>query len=287
MIPSMGQRAMLLLVLMAAPAVAAAQATPGRAVWHDLVTPNLEASRAFYGGLFGWTWRAPTTGKGIDYVVGEMSGVAMAGIARSRDGKVNASQWLTYFVVDDVHRAVKSAQDSGAKVVVPPTRTGSWNDESALLTDPQGAPFAVMKQGAPLVEGDSTPKLINGWLWVELWTVDVPAAVGFYGSLFGYEARSVAVAGKDYTLFERDSTPMAGLLKIPVKEVRPNWLPTIRVADVGATVAQAVALGGRVIMAPRADVRNGTVAIIADPTGAALTLQQWKPDVSAPEEGCR
>jgi predicted enzyme related to lactoylglutathione lyase len=279
--------AILLLALTTAPAVAAAQATPGRVVWHDLVTPNLELSRAFYGRLFGWTWRAPTVGTDIDYVVGEMSGVAMAGVAQARGGKVNASQWLTYFAVDDVHRAVKAAQDSGARVVVPPTRTGSWNDESALLTDPQGAPFAVMKQGTPLAEGDSTPKLMNGWLWVELWTVDVPAAVGFYGTLFGYEARSVAVAGKDYTLFERDSTPMAGLLKIPVKDVRPNWLPTIRVADVNATVAQAVALGGRVIMAPRADVRNGTVAIIADPTGAALTLQQWEPRVSSPEDGYR
>jgi hypothetical protein len=28
-------------------------------------------------------------------------------------------------------------------------------------------------------------------------------------------------------------------------------------------------------MAPRDDVRNATVAIIADPTGAALTLQEW------------
>ena len=60
-----------------------------------------------------------------------------------------------------------------------------------------------------------------------------------------------------------------------MKDVRPNWLPTIRVADVNATVARAVSLGGRVIMAPREDVRNATVAIIADPTGAALTLQQW------------
>ena len=60
-----------------------------------------------------------------------------------------------------------------------------------------------------------------------------------------------------------------------MKDVLPNWLPTIRVTDVHATVAKAVALGGRVIMAPRDDVRNATVAIIADPTGAALTVQQW------------
>jgi len=85
----------------------------------------------------------------------------------------------------------------------------------------------------------------------------------------------VKVAGQDYTLLERESVPVAGMLTIPVEGVRPNWLPTIRVADVKATVTLAVSLGGRVIMAPRDDVRNRTVAIIADPTGAALTLQQW------------
>jgi hypothetical protein len=36
-----------------------------------------------------------------------------------------------------------------------------------------------------------------------------------------------------------------------------------------------VTLGGRVILAPRHEVRNGMVAIIGDPTGAAFAVQQW------------
>ena len=128
---------------------------------------------------------------------------------------------------------------------------------------------------------DSSTKPLNGWLWVELWTENVESAARFYGSLLGYVTKPVTVAGKQYTLFLRDSTPTAGLLKIPVEDVRPNWLPTIRVSDVDATVARAVELGGRVIMAPRADVRNSTVAIIADPTGAALTVQELDDTVTA------
>jgi predicted enzyme related to lactoylglutathione lyase len=65
--------------------------------------------------------------------------------------------------------------------------------------------------------------------------------------------------------------------------VRPNWLPMLRVADVNAMVTRTVALGGRVILAPRADIRNGTVAIIADPTGAALALQEWAGYEASPE----
>jgi predicted enzyme related to lactoylglutathione lyase len=66
-----------------------------------------------------------------------------------------------------------------------------------------------------------------------------------------------------------------------VKGVQPNWLPAIRVADLNAMVARAVSLGGRVILAPRPDMRNGTIAIIGDPTGAALTLQQWDGTIAA------
>ncbi len=250
-----------------------AQASPGRVVWHDLVTPDLEISKVFYSELFGWTWRAPSSGKGVTYVVGEMTGAAMAGLAESADGKKNPSQWITYFAVSDVKRSAKEADDSGAKVVVKPTTTGSWHDESALLTDPQGAAFALMKRGAE--PNDSATRPANDWLWVELWTVNVDSAAAFYGRVLGYTRKPVKVAGKAYTLFLRDTTPTAGMLEIPVKDVQPNWLPTIRVTDVHATVAKAGALGGRVIMAPRDDVRNATVAIIADPTGAALTVQQW------------
>ncbi len=28
---------------------------PGTPIWVDLASPDLEASKAFYGGLFGWT----------------------------------------------------------------------------------------------------------------------------------------------------------------------------------------------------------------------------------------
>jgi hypothetical protein len=34
-------------------------------------------------------------------------------------------------------------------------------------------------------------------------------------------------------------------------------------------------LGGTVLFAPRPDVRSGSLAIVADPTGAALALQRW------------
>ena len=111
------------------------------------MTPDLEVSKAFYSGLFGWTWRAPSSGEGVEIRRGRDDGRRHGGARRVERREGNASQWITYFAVNDVQRSVKLATDSGAKVVVKPTTTGSWHDESALLTDPQGAAFALMKPG--------------------------------------------------------------------------------------------------------------------------------------------
>ena len=44
---------------------------------------------------------------------------------------------------------------------------------------------------------------------------------------------------------------------------------------VAGLAARAVSLGGRLLIAPRAEVRGGTLAVIADPTGGAFALQKW------------
>ena len=56
-----------------------ALAVPGEFVWHDLVTDDASACRAFYGALFGWTFEA---GDGIDpgYTIIKHDGVPIGGI---------------------------------------------------------------------------------------------------------------------------------------------------------------------------------------------------------------
>jgi hypothetical protein len=47
------------------------------------------------------------------------------------------------------------------------------------------------------------------------------------------------------------------------------------VADPAAAAARAESLGGRILLAPSPEVREGTIAIVADPSGAILALQKW------------
>jgi hypothetical protein len=60
--------------------------------------------------------------------------------------------------------------------------------------------------------------------------------------------------------------------------VTPLWLPYVRVADPAAVVAKVAGLGGQVLLKPDPKHRNGTVAVIADPTGAEVAIQKWPID---------
>jgi len=246
--------------------------TPGRPVWHDLVTSDLDKAKRFYGGLLGWTFRDFEVKEG-KYALGSLDGKPVAGILQPAKREVNVSQWVTYFSVNDVDASVAVGQRAGAKVVVPP-RDVLNQGRAALLLDPQGAPVAL----ARLAGGDPPPASprLNGWLWVDLWTPDPAASSAFYRDLFGLEPEVVDIGGSPYTVLARGGRPYAGMISIPQPEIRPNWLPIVRVADARAAAERAAQLGGRVILAPRPDVRGGRAAIVADPTGGAIAVHVWE-----------
>jgi predicted enzyme related to lactoylglutathione lyase len=51
------------------------------------------------------------------------------------------------------------------------------------------------------------------------------------------------------------------------------WLPYVRVADAAAAVERARAAGGKVLRSP-VNLPQAIVAIVADPTGAAVGVAQ-------------
>jgi predicted enzyme related to lactoylglutathione lyase len=63
-------------------------------------------------------------------------------------------------------------------------------------------------------------------------------------------------------------------------KVRPTWLPFVRVQNVGESVAKAKQLGGKVLIEPDPEIFNGKVAVVADPTGAAIGLLEWSAELA-------
>ena len=71
----------------------------------------------------------------------------------------------------------------------------------------------------------------------------------------------------------------SGILKLPWPEVEPNWLPYVVVEDLEMTIRRTEALGGRVLVAPQTEEER-QMAIIADPSGAVLNVQEWHPELA-------
>jgi predicted enzyme related to lactoylglutathione lyase len=265
----------LLLTVAGAPHPVAAQGgespSTGRTSWHDLVTRDLETSRKFLAEVFGWSFGETQSGKKLDYAVASLDGHPVAGLAQAKETGGNTSQWLTYVTVPDLDAAITAATAGGASVAIKPMKIND-RGRGAVLLDPQGAPFGLLERGAPAPQGHAAP--VKTWVWHELFTKDVDAAATFYEKLFGVRRRMVKVGEADHLLLQVDTLPVVGVLESPKPEIRPHWLPFVRVPDINAVIAKTTELGGRVILAPRPDLRNGTVAIIADPTGAAVGVQQ-------------
>jgi predicted enzyme related to lactoylglutathione lyase len=94
--------------------------------------------------------------------------------------------------------------------------------------------------------------------------------------LAGYKLESILPDTiSNYKLLTRENKPRAGITQIPWENVKPNWLSYIMVDDIQIAVTEAEKLGARIIVAPAPQLRNGTVAILADPSGAVFGLQKW------------
>jgi predicted enzyme related to lactoylglutathione lyase len=255
-------------------ATPAAGETVGRFFWHDLVTRDAAACRAFYGSLLGWEFDA-TTRNGRPYVIVRADGQPAGGIVERAEMKSEHAAWLAYLSVPDVEKAIGQVTGAGGKVLLAPTAVGAYG-RVAVVLDPQGAPLGLAGVTGTLAAEPAQP-VVNRFFWMEYLAKDGPAALSFYKGLGGYEsAVSVTEAGVEYNVLKRQRS-RAGLLQLPaaLQGVEPNWLPYVRVEDPASLAAKARSLGGKVLLEPRAEIRKGTLAIVSDPTGGTVALQKW------------
>jgi predicted enzyme related to lactoylglutathione lyase len=250
----------------------------GKLVWADLFTPEVEATRDFYAGLFGWEWRRFHVGRSTTWVA-SLDGRPLAGLVQREpppDSKVR-SVWVAYISSGDAEAAVRSVAAAGGRTLRGPVDVPR-RGEQAIVTDAEGAVFGVLRSDG----GDPADYRaeVGEWIWAQLFSRNVDAAVAFYTDVFGYEA-------EDATWTEREGDWLlvaAGHARASVgplprdSKARPLWLGFVRVADAAASVARAEALGGRVLVAPRPGMEPGAFAVVADPGGAAVGLLEWSYD---------
>lgn len=113
------------------------------------------------------------------------------------------------------------------------------------------------------------------FVWYELLTRDVPAAIAFYGEVAGWRTEPFG-SGGDYTMWVGGQGPLGGVMRLPdalaAAGVPPHWMAHVAVDDVDATVAGVLKAGGKVHHAPTDVPEVGRFAVVADPQGAVLSV---------------
>ena len=233
---------------------------PGKFVWADLVTDDVPTAQKFYSQLFGWTFR----GMG-DYYIASNEERPLCGMfqrPRPKDKPEAKPRWFGYISVGNVQRVARAVTTAGGKVLAEPKKFPK-RGEQAVFADPEGALFGVVKSGAGDPE-DFQPAP-GDWIWIQLMSRDGRRAAEFYRYIGGYDIIENTSSNRvsDYVLAS-EGYARATVRTLPKanQQVQPTWLPFVRVKNVGDSVAQAVRLGGK-------------VAVIADPTGAAIGLLEW------------
>jgi uncharacterized protein len=238
---------------------------PGKFVWFELNTKDIDRAARFYGELFGWKLTDASM-NGHTYHMISNGEAPIGGFTALENGHPH---WISYLSVDDVDSAVKRAEKNGGQVLKEamdyPT-VGRF----ALLADPQGGRFFAFKnekEDAP----DRETKA-GDWFWNELWTSDREKASTFYQESFGVKARDSEVPNMQYTVLEAGGIPRAGVMTSPVPGIPVNWLPYVRVEKVDELVKRAKKLGAEVMSEPQDIPSVGRFAILKDQDGAAIAV---------------
>ncbi|HEX5217983.1 MAG TPA: VOC family protein [Verrucomicrobiae bacterium] len=250
---------------------------PGKFVWADLVTDDVPAARNFYSQMFGWTFRDMG-----GYLIAANDDRPLCGMfQKARPADPNAKpRWFGYISVANVDRAQKAVTKAGGKVLAAPQKMPK-RGEQAVFADAEGAIFGVVRSSA----GDPEDFLPDpgDWIWIQLFSRDVKTATEFYNSVAGYEVIENSSTNRmsDFILAS-EGFARATVREIPAKDekIRPNWLPFVRVESVSQTVSKAKLLGGKVLIEPKPEVFGGKVAVVADPTGAAIGVLEWSAELA-------
>jgi len=247
---------------------------PGKFIWADLFTTDPVAAAKFYSGLFGWTTNSIDQ-NGRIYTVFSNGSRPVAGLApRHAANSKRPSRWISYIAVPDINATLALVAKAGGKVRAP-ARDFPDRGAQAIIADVDGAPVGLIQS----TSGDTpdTEPAPGDWNWFELYGKEPKAASAFYAHVFNYAVSpDNRTARKNDFLLNSGDLPRGGVAPLPAREdATPGWLGVVRVASIDEALTRVTALGGEILVAPRAAAYDSRFAIIADSTGGTIGLVEY------------
>ncbi len=250
--------------------------------WVDLSTPDPEAAKAFYTGLFGWEVDDRPIDSGGVYSMLQIDGKNVAGLGEMQpEMKAQGipAFWNSYVKHDDVDGIAAKLAATGGTVMFPPMDVMD-SGRMTLGMDSTGTPVGVWQPTGHI--GAQLVNMPNTLVWNELQTRQPEAAKAFYETVFGWTS---AADENGYVTFAADGRMQAGMITMDDNwgpEVPHNWSVYFMVDDVAAKAALAQELGGTVMVPATQAGEMGTFAVIQDPQGGVFNVMSFNGPVDPP-----
>lgn len=242
--------------------------------WVDFSSPDLDASRAFYSGLFGWDV-PPGPAEAGGYSIAMIDGKPVAGIGPQMNPAMPPG-WMTYVNVDSADDVAAKVKAAGGQTYAEPMDVMDVG-RMAVFADTAGAVFGIWQAGTH--KGAAVANEPNTYCWSELVTTDTDGAKKFYADVFGWgeETHGETSVGA-YTEWKLGGNSIGGMMRKPEMmpaEVPPHWAVYFAVTDCDAMAAKIAELGGTVMVGPM-DIEPGRMAVAIDPQGGPVNILQLK-----------
>lgn len=252
--------------------------------WIDISTPDPEAGKKFYCGLFGWDYKDEPAGDAGVYTMFSLHGKSVAGLSGMPPGMPEGvpGYWTSYATTYDIEATAARVSDLGGTLVAPPFDVMD-SGRMALIQDPTGAMSAMWEPKNHI--GSSLVNQPNTFSWNELLTTDRHVAADFYKALYGWESDYDENA--TYTSFTNNGRAAAGMLQITedMGDMPSNWMVYFMVEDIDAYAQKAAELGGGLMM-PIFDMADvGRIAMLHDPQKIPFYIVQMFGEVDDPPQG--
>ena len=240
-------------------------------IWHDLITPNLEESKGFYGDLLGWSYQTFNV-KGFKYALIENNGEVIGGMIEVVTTK--SSVWVSSLSVSpqEMRKRVETITANGAQLVIKPLKIPG-RGKQLIFKGLQGETFSLITENNQIVKTKNSDKNGN-WYGIELWANDIQKAKDFYKKAFNVDSKEDTFDNKPYNYFMLNNIKVGGLIKNPLTNMDSQWIPYLNIKNLNDIVEKVSNLKGEVILSPNKNIRNGSIGIIQDSFGAILCIQK-------------